>query len=139
MFVLTPKFEVLDNKYGLNPCVCCVLYKASSNLAIETLSKDSITTTGYVLTHYFKEASKLLNIVIFRTTLECDAMSQKSWYKLLQLPSNIFPKKNIEIICISTNGVNVSIVINEEGELSVYPRGNILKNDVVTFNVVYTI
>lgn len=40
LLIKAPKFEVLDNKYGLNPCVCCVLYKASSNLAY----KDVIST-----------------------------------------------------------------------------------------------
>ena len=32
LLIKAPKFEVLDNKYSLSPCICCVSYKASSNL-----------------------------------------------------------------------------------------------------------
>lgn len=45
MYLIVSKLEVLNSKYDLNPYICCVLYKASSNLGEK---QDNLSKFDYL-------------------------------------------------------------------------------------------
>lgn len=127
------KLEVIDNKYDLNPYICCVLYKASSNLDSKQCKKWTIFASG-VNSQYIKDlnwneiylillannnVNYTFNFTLIKEIVEGSGQEYR-FYKAGNNECNVILGVSNEWIVINTVLLNGEVVTHNSSLYAVY-------------------